>query len=340
MARRRLTPAQPGARAPGALAAPETKAMPFGAAPPIAKVSGQSAEAAALRELAEGIEAARAEGRMLLDIPLAEISAGFMLRDRVVFDREELDALKESIRLHGQRTPAEVTPLQPGEAEPGSRYGLISGWRRLRALGELSAETGEPRFAALRALVRPAETAADSYVAMIEENEIRVGLSYYERARVVAETAARGVFPDQAAALRALFATASRAKRSKISSFVEIHETLGDLLRFPAAIPERLGLALVAELRASGPGAARAALAAAEPGGAAEELAQLERLARPAKPPARRAAEPAAEQLRPGVEMRLSGRGGRRSVTLSGPGVDEALLETLRRILRDGEGRG
>lgn len=366
MARRRLTPAQPGylAPVPGAVpgtlsapgGAPETKsalpgpgaagfAAPTPVIPPIAQVSGQSAEAAALREITQGIEAARAEGRMVVEVALADIAPGHLARDRIALDREDLDALKASIRSHGQRVPAEITPLRAGtgqgtggaEGAPAYAWGLISGWRRLRALSELYDETGEARFSVLRALIRPPGEAAASYVAMVEENEIRVGLSYYERARIVAESAARGVFPDQSAALRMLFATASRAKRSKIASFIDIHEGLGDLLHFPAEIPERLGLALVSRLRLGDRHRIRAALHEARPATAAAEIALLERLARPPRPDVSRAKQAASgggEILRPGVAMRLERKGARIAVTLSGRGVDDALFDEIRAALR------
>ncbi|MBL9060894.1 MAG: ParB N-terminal domain-containing protein [Mangrovicoccus sp.] len=356
MARRRLTPAQPGYLGPvlGPVpgAAPETKsALPGGGGqpafqpviPPIAQVSGQSAEAAALREITQGIEAARAEGRMVVEVPLADIAPGHLARDRIALEREDLDALKASIRSHGQRVPAEITPLAAAvvsavasagaEGAPAHAWGLISGWRRLRALSELYDETGDPRFSVLRALLRPPGEAAASYVAMVEENEIRVGLSYYERARIVAEATARGVFPDQSAALRSLFATASRAKRSKIASFIDIHEDLGDLLHFPAGIPERLGLALVSRLRFGDRIRIRAALAEARPATAAAENALLERLARAPRPDVSRA-KPAGEVLRPGVAMRVERKAGRIAVSLSGKGVDDALLEEVRAALR------
>lgn len=125
----------------------------------------------------------------------------------------------------------------------------------------------------------------DSYVAMVEENEVRAGLSYYERARLVSETTARGVFPDRTTALRTLFETASRAKRSKIGSFVELHEALGDVLNFPTEIPERLGLLLVAALRDGRQQELRQALQSARPGTAEAELAVLTRLSHPPKAP-------------------------------------------------------
>ncbi|WP_193143438.1 MULTISPECIES: ParB N-terminal domain-containing protein [unclassified Meridianimarinicoccus] len=340
MARRRLTPAQPGYLAPAqSRPAPAPAATPRAVAP-IAQVSGQSAEAAALREITESLQAARDEGRMIVEVPLADIAQGHLVRDRISLDAEEIAALKASIAAHGQRTPAEITPLpEPaaGEATPPYRFGLISGWRRLRALSELYEDTGEERFSTLRALIRPPEEAADSYVAMVEENEIRVGLSYYERARVVAEAAARGVFADQSAALRSLFATASRAKRSKIGSFIDIHEALGDLLNYPAEIPERLGLALVSRLRLGDRNAIRAALTRARPANAAAELALLEKLAQPPKTDVSRAKH-SGEVLRDGLRFASARKGQKITLTLSGPGVDDALLDRLRQAIRAAEG--
>ena len=126
-------------------------------------------------------------GRLVLDVGLDAIAPDHLVRDRLPAEDADMEALRESIRAHGQRTPVEVTPLQG--ALP---YGLISGWRRLAALRALHAETGDPRFATVQALVRRPETAAAAYVSMVEENEIRLGLSQYERARVAAIAAERG----------------------------------------------------------------------------------------------------------------------------------------------------
>ncbi len=328
--RRRLTPAQPGYLGP----APDRAASAAAGAPPIAQVSGAAAEAAALKALTDGLQAARADGRMVVEVPLGDVAPGHLARDRLALEAEALAALKASIHAHGQRVPAEITPLEAG-AETASpyRFGLISGWRRLRALAELHDETGEARFSVLRALIRPPGQAADSYVAMVEENEIREGLSYYERARIVAEATARGVFADRAAALRALFATASRAKRSKIGSFLELHDALGEVLRFPAEIPERLGLALVARLRAEGPERLRAALVEAAPTSGTAEMALLTRLTRAPGGDVSRAKH-AAEVLRPGLAFRAARRGDRITLELSGADVDDALLARLQALVR------
>ena len=333
--RRRLTPAvspAPGSAVP--ISTPVSTAP--AAAAPIAKIAGQSAEAAALREITAGIQAARDEGRMVIEIPLAEIAPDHLLRDRLAMGAEDLAALKASIAAHGQRVPAEVTPLEGGGG--GAHYGLISGWRRLQALTALQAETGEARFGVLRALVRPAGAAAESYTAMVEENELRVGLSYYERARLVAELPARGEFADQSAALRTLFGSASRAKRSKIGSFIDIHEALGDLLNHPAEIPERLGLSLVSKLRLGARTQIRSALTKAKPANAAEELALLERLARKQDVSRAKQAGDPGEPLRDGLPLQAARRGRTITLTLSGARVDDALLARLQEVIRKAEG--
>jgi hypothetical protein len=131
-----------------------------------------------------------------------------------------------------------------GEDFPVGRYGLISGWRRFMALEKLWLETKEARFDVILALVKQPTASADAYVAMVEENEIRSNLSYYERARLVVQAVRAGVFQSDKDALQTLFANVSWSKRSKIKSFMTIVTELGGVLRFPAGLSERLGLAL------------------------------------------------------------------------------------------------
>ncbi|MBM1222468.1 ParB N-terminal domain-containing protein [Ponticoccus sp. SC2-23] len=214
---------------------------------PIADVAGDAASQAALSELSETLRSARAEGRMILRLPLDQIDESYLVRDRVVLDDEEMQTLTESLERRGQQTPVEVAELGEG------RWGLISGWRRLTALRQL-AETGRTGpdgavFDTVLAIVRHPEDAGDAYLSMVEENEIRVGLSYYERARIVVRAADRGVFPSDRVALAELFHAASRPRRSKIGSFVRIVRALDDDLRFPAQMTERAGLALASVLQ-------------------------------------------------------------------------------------------
>ncbi len=314
MARRRLTPLD---------IAPDVPRAEQAMAPaPIARVAAEAAGAAALEELSETLRRARETGRLILDVPLDAIAPDHLSRDRLPVDDDEMAALRESLRAHGQRTPIEVTPVTG--ALP---YGLISGWRRLAALKALQAETGDVRFATVQALVRRPETAAAAYVAMVEENELRVGLSQYERARVAARAAARGVFESENAALHVLFAGASRPKLSRIRAFAELYHALDDVLRFPQAIPERLGLRLVERLRAGEAAALRRTLAATAPAEASAEIALLEQLAAGA---ARTPAPPAARhEIAPGIALQSRCRGQRLTVTLDGPGVSPALEETV-----------
>ena len=214
---------------------------------PIADVAGDAASQAALAELSETLQTARTEGRMILRLPLGNVDETYLVRDRVVLDDEDMQALSDSIVKRGQQTPIEVADLGEG------RWGLISGWRRLTALRQLAqaGRTGPKGsvFDTVLAIVRRPEEAADAYLAMVEENEVRVGLSYYERARIVVRAVERGVFPSDRVALSELFHAASRPRRSKIGSFVRIVRALDDDLRFPALMTERAGLALASALQ-------------------------------------------------------------------------------------------
>ena len=284
--------------------------------PPIARVAGEAAEHAAFAELARTLTEAREEGRLIQRLALSEIETGHLVRDRIAFDAEDMASLRDSLSARGQQVPIEVVARENGG------YGLISGLRRVMALRDL----GEDE---VLALVRRPETSAEAYLAMVEENEIRAGVSFYERARLAAEAARLGIYPDPAAAIAALFGSASPAKRSKIGSFVRVHDALGAALRYPAAIPERVGLALAGALDRDPSAGARnaAALAAAEPGDAAAEREVLEAaLKAEAKTGSARPkrADPPREIAR---GVRIEARRGR--VVLSGAGVTEALRRDL-----------
>lgn len=238
--RKRLTPVDPALlNQPASVG---TGAFSFGAAAPIAGVVGDAATSAAFDEMSETLTRAREEGRMVLSVPLEQIALDHLVRDRTAMTEPELDALMQSVKARGQQTPIEVMDIG------GGRYGLISGWRRCQALGRLAQETGEARFGSVLALLRRPDQATDAYLAMVEENEIRVGLSFYERARIVAKSVEQGVFDTEKAALQTLFSTASRSKRSKIGSFLRIVRDLDCVLKYPEALSERTGLALAKAL--------------------------------------------------------------------------------------------
>lgn len=330
--RKRLSPAAGFGGDPGT---EEQMGYPFGVAPtrevqtpPVARIAGDAATRAALDELADTLRAAREGGRMIVELPLDAVEVDHLTRDRLHFDAEDMAALKASLRARGQQTPIEVVALAEG------RYGLISGARRMAALAELRTETGEARFGQVLALIRPATDAPAAYLAMVEENEIRSPLSFYERARLAEEAARLGLYDSAGAAVKALFVHAPAAKRSKILNFVALHRGLGTALRFPEAIPEKLGLALAKLLETeSGVGARlQAALQAADPQDAAAERAVLETaLAGPmAKAPdsaPAASADPVPEAVDIAPGLRLTARPGR--ALLTGKGVDAVLLADL-----------
>ncbi len=328
MARRRL---MPGVTGQGGTPAPAARSGPQA---PIATTVADAAGTAALEEMAGALQSARDSGRMILDLPLDRISADHLSRDRIPVEDEEMAALRESLRLHGQRTPIEVTPLE-GTALP---YGLISGWRRLHALKTLAAETGESRFATVQAIIRKPDTVADAYVNMVEENEVRVGLSQYERARVAALATQRGIFPTEKAALLALFASASRAKRSRIRAFLELYHALDGVLRFPTHLPERLGLQLVDAVRAGEAGRIAEKIAAADPGSPEEELEALRQALAPGTAPAKpRPKKTAAEtvEIEPGIALEQSLSGKTLTLKLRGRGVTPELRDRVMRALKN-----
>jgi ParB family transcriptional regulator, chromosome partitioning protein len=329
--RRRLTPVGEDWGVEEALTAgsePKLALSPGLIAPaPIARVAGDAATTAAFEAVSDELRRARVEGRLVQALPLTAVQDDYLVRDRILAEDEDLAALMASLRARGQQAPIDVVDLG------GGRYGLISGWRRLSALRLLAAETGEARFETVQALLRRPAESSDAYVAMVEENEIRVGLSYYERARIVAKLVDQGVYTTTQRALQSLFSTASRAKRSKIGTFIGIVSALDGVLMHPARIPERLGLALAHALEAD-PGLAariRDRLRALGPRDAEAEMALLAALLAETRPApvshAKRGAEAPALREEVAAGIHLQGRDG--YLTLSGPGVDAAFRDRL-----------
>jgi ParB family chromosome partitioning protein len=220
--------------------------------PPIAQVAAEAATLNGMTAVTDRLALAQDQGdaarwRDAQDaglvaepLPLDQIDADFIRRDRMVEDEEAMAELLESLRVHGLRTPIEVT-------RDGEGYGLISGFRRLNAFQRL-AET-DSRFNEIPAFIRQAGSGQGAYVSMVEENELRANLSPYERGRIAVLAVGQGVFASTEAAVDVLFAAASKAKRSKVRSFAMVHEALGDLLQHPVALSEKSGLKLAAALR-------------------------------------------------------------------------------------------
>lgn len=317
MAKRKRLEMPDGAYSP----ALETKSALPTTRMPIAAVAGDTASRAALEEVSQALTDAEREGRLVRPVPLDAIDIQHLTRDRMVLDPDEMAALETSIAARGQQTPIEVVQVS------GGRFGLISGLRRVAALRALG------RTEAL-ALVRRPESSEAAYVAMIEENEIRAGLSFYERGNVAWAAVTMGLYSTPFEAVQALFPRAPASRRSKILAFVTLREKLGRTLRFPTAIPEKLGLALVAALEAD-PGIAtriREAIAATDPRDAAAERKLLDAALKPPAPPRRRP-----ETVAPGIALATA----KGKAVLSGKGVDAALVDDLKRWLagRSGSSR-
>lgn len=304
-------------------------------APPIAGVAGDASATAALDELTEAMREARAKGRMIVTLPLDQLVLDHLVRDRIASDDAEMEALVQSLRSRGQQTPIEVVDLG------NDRYGLISGMRRCQALTQLYAATGDAQWASVQALLRRPDDAPAAYQAMIEENEIRVGLGFYERARIVVKAVEQGVFETEKAALQSLFATASRAKRSKVGSFVRVVHALDADLRFPQGLSERAGLALAQLLDRDPqtPARLRAALAKANPDGPDAERAVIETFLKVAEAKkTRQKSEPkkaisetnTPKKAMDPISVKDHENG---DVTLSGPGVTPAFCEALKEWL-------
>ena len=355
--RKRLMPAQASYLASDRSEVQASPTPQGAGAAPIAQVASEASATAALEELSGVLENARAKGLMIEELSLDQIDETYLVRDRITQDEEDMQALMTSISARGQQTPIEVVKLDTG----GKPYGLISGWRRLNALRRLYDAGMEPRFASVRARVVAPEGAEDAYVAMVEENEIRVNLSHYERARIALKAVEMGLYEDLRKAVLGLFGNASRTKRSKISSFATLVEAFDSELHHPGAISEKLGLALAQRLEAEAgfAGRLRDALMAANPAaGVREQSTEIEVLntalqlslegnleteisedistpTSVASPPAPRSAtststskEPQPETIVPGVAVAYAPD--RSRVELSGRGVDAELVDALK----------
>jgi ParB family chromosome partitioning protein len=313
--------------APQGLVPQSVRSRLAGKSAPIADMAGASAATAALEEVSTELANARTEGRLVAKLPLSAIDGSHLMRDRILIDSDDMMTLMTSIRSRGQQTPIEVLETSPGH------YGLISGWRRLSAMRQLNDMTDGQRFTDILAFIRTPTSAQEAYLSMVEENEVRVGLSYYERAQIVVRTVQAGVYPNAKRALQTLFSNASRAKRSKIKSFIPIVEALGGVLQYPAAISERVGLELSQRLEDEDFAARlRKEINAADIQSLETEQSLISAALAPERP--KPSVKPATtpEALAPDLQMTLTNQ----TLKLTGAGVTPALADRIRALLRDG----
>lgn len=226
---------------------------------PMAAAISENAEALKARRTAE--DAIRAENDALAHehvrlkklglivdlIPLDDVVAEKLARDRRAGDDMELAELKASIQAIGLSNPIRV------EAREDGKFELVQGMRRLTAYRELLAETGEDVFKTIPAgIVAQGEALQAMYRRMVDENLVRKDISFAEMAdlarRYAADPATQCVDVDKAVA--ELFQSAGYQKRSYIRAFVGLMERLDKVLAYPQAIPRNLGLNLRKRIQA------------------------------------------------------------------------------------------
>ncbi len=316
----------------GEPAAPEGP-EPQGRRGPMAAAISENADA--LRERASAEAAIRAENDRLAHehvrlkkaglitdlIPLERIRTDKLTRDRSATTDPELEELKASIRAIGLSNPIRVEAVDDG-------YELIQGFRRLAAYRALHAETGDDAYARIpAALVAGGEALEALYRRMVDENLVRRDISFAEMAQLaLAYADDPGTDVDNVEdAVARLYASAARQKRSYIRHFASVLRALESRLRFPEAIPRKLGLDL--EKRLSDPGFAtrlKARLAAAFPATAEQELEVLRYAAKTGlatRPASARAGRSAAKTtLRctvPAGTVRCAARDGKVELTMA-----------------------
>lgn len=180
-------------------------------------------------------------------LPLSEIDATALPRDRTHFDPQALQELRTSIATSGLRQPIEV--FQMSEPRDGFRYALISGHRRLTAMQELC-QINPNRPATIAAFLRQPQSLTQALAEMVEENDIRAALSPWEQGRIAITTVQDGYFPTLDAAIHGLFPSANPSRRSRLRSIARVVDELDGHMATPETLSLRQMLRLAAALRA------------------------------------------------------------------------------------------
>jgi ParB family chromosome partitioning protein len=169
------------------------------------------------------------------NLPVAEIDAASLTRDRLNVDPEALEELRESILRSGLRMPIEVYAFP--EARGDHRYGLLSGFRRLAAYRELGKY--HDGYDTIPAFLRTPADRAEAMAAMVEENTVRADISPWEQARVAVHATDRGIYDTQDAAIEHLFPHASPTKRSRLRAVAQVIDVLEYIMKEPERLSER-----------------------------------------------------------------------------------------------------
>ncbi|GAB5447029.1 ParB/RepB/Spo0J family partition protein [Gymnodinialimonas sp.] len=178
-------------------------------------------------------------------IPLSDIDADALPRDRISLAPSALSELQTSIASLGLTHPIEVW-AKHDPVPDAPRHGLISGLRRLTATRALGHTT-------IPAFIRDPSDIAEAMTRMVAENEIRAAISPWEKGRLVTEAVAEGLFPTLDAATDSLYRTLDRHRRARIRAMAEVVSEIGDhLLTAPETLSQnqitRIAFALRADL--------------------------------------------------------------------------------------------
>ncbi|PVH28304.1 ParB/RepB/Spo0J family partition protein [Pararhodobacter oceanensis] len=191
-------------------------------------------------------------------LPLADIDATALLRDRLALDAAALGTLQASILRDGLRQPIEVF-AQP-DTQPGTLpFALISGLRRLTAFQRLHAQnpadnptTNPGRFATIPAFIRAPQDTAQALALMVAENEIRAPITPWEKGALLQHCLDARHFETLDAATETLFPDLTRQGHSRLRGFAlvfaELEGVLTDPERLSARRMDRLAVALRAGL--------------------------------------------------------------------------------------------
>ena len=179
-------------------------------------------------------------------LPLADIDASALPRDRTALDPAALALLQRSILAEGLRQPVEVFPL-----EGAIPYALISGLRRLTVFRTLAPHL--TRFATIPAFIRTPPDIPAALAAMVSENEARADVTPWEKAQLILTCVEDGHFPTPDAALQGLFPYLDKMARARLRAVImvvcELQEVLTDgpawslrqLLRLSTALKAGFG---------------------------------------------------------------------------------------------------
>lgn len=186
---------------------------------------------------------AQQDGRLLVDLALADVLTDDLPRDRIDLEAlaiaDEMEELKSSIQARGQKEPIEVYQTETGQ------YQLKKGWRRLTALRQLLAESGDQKFSTVTARIEVGEhDRVLRYIDMVEENVVREDLTFAEMAQVAIAAALDPEVAenDPAELVVRLYGALHKTKRSYIRSFVFLLVALGDDLKWPKAVSRNAGV--------------------------------------------------------------------------------------------------